>query len=78
MFSTGSCSSNDRNDFEVNVWKINDDQWTQEKQKKQTKLAKSSHPHLKELTFGDEDCNIAVRANMQKEPLISNCRPTLK
>ena len=62
----------------VNVWKIKDDQWTQEKQKEQTKLAKSHDALLKKLTFGEEECNIVVRAKIQKEPLVSNCRPTLK
>ena len=82
MFSKGSCTSTNvksRNHFRVRELKISDDQWTERKQKKQTKFGASVRgTNLVSLDMGSKDCKIVVRATMETNPLKSACRPTLK
>ena len=59
---------------------IGDDQWTEKKQKTQTKvvtLVRSTD--LGTIgSMGSKDCKIVVRTTMETNPLKSACRPTLK
>ena len=69
-----------RNPYRLNLWNIDDSDWTRRQQSRQTNIVSNWKTLAKEIEveFDDKDCNVAIRAGMETSPLKSACRPTLK
>ena len=79
---SGSCSdhAHARNPYQLERIHIGrNEEWTVQKQQQKTELRPATRTTTERLLdFGGKDCTFAVRAKIQRIPLKSSCRPTLK
>ena len=80
---SGSCSDHARNAYQLEHIHIGrNEEWSvqkQQKHKRKTELRPATRTTTERLfDFGGKDCTFAVRAKIQRIPLKSSCRPTLK